>query len=132
MWDREFIQELKTAIKDLLWFSEAEYPFKIFYQRSANNFNQKTLLQHYNYPLETRITIQKFNSFFASVVVTEAWHNESEKAEIKRYQYLMNLMTENLSNIKVYLLGEVEIDVYILGETKHKAIAGITTKTVST
>jgi hypothetical protein len=41
-------------------------------------------------------------------------------------------MTENLTDLKVYLLGEVEIAAYILGTTPHQAIAGITTFIVAT
>ncbi|NJL53455.1 MAG: hypothetical protein HC930_17155 [Hydrococcus sp. SU_1_0] len=43
----------------------------------------------------------------------ETWHNEAEQAEVVKYQNLVNLMTENLTDLKVYLLGEVEIAVYI-------------------
>jgi hypothetical protein len=90
------------------------------------------LMQHYNYPPETKIVIQEFNSFFASATKSETWHNEEEQAEVKKYQALTNFLSANLTDLRVYLLGEIEIDVYILGKTKHKAIAGLTTKIVAT
>ncbi len=130
--DQELIQQLESAIADLLWLSEAEYPFQIFYWQDAANFNQNSLLQDHNYSPELKIAIQEFQSFFASVTEEQQWHNAKEKAEIKRYRTLVKLMTENLTDIRVYLLGEVEIDVYILGETPNKAIAGLTTKIVAT
>lgn len=129
--DRRFIEELKIATKDLLWLSESEYPLKIVYWHNAENFNVNTLLQHYNYPPETKIVVKEFQSFFASAIAQEEWYNEAEKAETKRYQALVNLMRQNLKNIQVYLLGEIEIDVYILGETP-RAIAGLTTKIIAT
>ena len=128
--DHKLVQELETATEDLLWFSESEYPFKVFYWRNAD-FSIEALLQRYNYPPKTKIVVKDWQSFFASAIKQEDWYNETEIAETKRYQNLVNLMTQNLKNIRVYSLGEVEIDVYILGETE-RAIAGLTTKIIAT
>jgi hypothetical protein len=37
-----------------------------------------------------------------------------------------------LKDIKVYLLGDIEIAAYILGTTEHLAIAGLATRIVAT
>lgn len=128
--ERKLVRELETATQNLLWFSESEYPFKVVCW-SDKNFSTDALLQRYNYPPQTKIVVKDYQSFFAKGIKQEDWYNEAEIAETKRYQDLVNLMTQNLQNIRVYLLGEVEIDVYILGETE-KAIAGLTTKIVAT
>jgi Nuclease A inhibitor-like protein len=130
--DQELIEQLELAIKNLLWFSETESSIQVVYWRDADNFNQDALLQQYHYPAETKITIQEFHAFFAVATKQETWHNEAEQAEVLKYQNLVNLMTENLTDLKVYLLGEIEIAVYILGQTQNKAIAGLTTSIVAT
>jgi hypothetical protein len=130
--DRELIKQLELATNDLLWFSEAEYPIQVVYWHDANNFTQDTLLQQYQYPPDTKITMQELHTFFATATKQETWHNEAEQAQVARYQALVNLMAENLKDIKVYLLGDVEIAAYILGTTEHLAIAGLTTKIVAT
>ncbi|MEY2855858.1 MAG: hypothetical protein RLZZ74_167 [Cyanobacteriota bacterium] len=130
--DQELIAQLELATKDLLWFSEAEYPIQVVYWHDANSFTQDTLLQQQQYSPETKITIQEFHSFFAVATKQETWHNEAEQADVVKYQNLVNLMTENLTDLKVYLLGEVEIAAYILGQTQNKAIAGLTTFIVAT
>jgi hypothetical protein len=130
--DQELIEQLELAIENLLWFSETESAIQVVYWRDAENFNQDTLLQQYDYPAETKIAIQEFYAFFSVATKQETWHNEAEQAEVMKYQNLVNLMTENLTDLKVYLLGEVEIAVYILGRTQNKAIAGLTTSIVAT
>jgi hypothetical protein len=130
--DQELIAQLELATKDLLWFSEAEYPIQVVYWHDANSFTQDTLLQQQQYSPETKITIQEFHSFFAVATKQETWHNEAEQADVVKYQNLVNLMTENLTDLKVYLLGEVEIAAYVLGQTQNKAIAGLTTFIVAT
>lgn len=129
--DRELVTQLESASQDLLWSSEAEYPLEVFYWHN-NNFDEHTLLKLRNYPAKTKVAIQEFSSFFDSVTKLQSWHNEAEQLEVKKYQAIANLIAENLTDVRVYLLGEVEIDVYILGKTKHRAIAGLTTKIVQT
>jgi hypothetical protein len=130
--DQELIEQLKLATKDLLWLSETESAIEVVYWGDADNFNQDTLLQQYQHPAETKIAIQEFSAFFAAATKPETWHNEAEQAEVVKYQNLVNLMTENLTDLKVYLLGEIKIAVYILGQTQNKAIAGLTTLIVAT
>ncbi len=130
--DRELIEQLELITTDLLWLSEAEYPMQVVYWQDANNFTQDTLLQQHNYPPDTKIATKEFDAFFAVATKSETWHNEAEQAQVERYQALVNLLAENLTNIKVYLLGEIEIAAYILGTTQHQAIAGITTQIVAT
>jgi hypothetical protein len=130
--DRELIKQLELATKDLLWLSEAEYPIHVVYWHDADNFTQDTLLQQYHYPPDTKIAMQEFAAFFAAATKQETWHNEAEQAQVSRYQALVNLMAENLKDIKVYLLGDIEIAAYILGTTEHLAIAGLATQIVAT
>jgi hypothetical protein len=131
--DQELIEQLKLATKDLLWLSETESAIEVVYWGDADNFNQDTLLQQYQHPAETKkIAIQEFSAFFAAATKPETWHNEAEQAEVVKYQNLVNLMTENLTDLKVYLLGEIKIAVYILGQTQNRAIAGLTTLIVAT
>ena len=129
--DRELIQKLKLAIADLLWMSEAEYPFEIVYWQDIDRLNEATLLQHYDYAPQTKIRTQDIKTFFAAATTEEEWHNEAERTEVKRYQKLASLLSDYLTNVRVYLIGEVEIDVYILGETE-RAIAGLRTKAIAT
>lgn len=130
--DRQLIAQLELVSKDLFWSSEAEYPLDVFYWNKSDNFDEHTLLKLRNYPAETKIAIREFHSFLDSATRSEPWHNEAEQLEVRRYQAIANLIAENLTDVRVYLLGEVEIDVYILGKTRHQAIAGLTTKMVRT
>ncbi|MFM2310895.1 MAG: hypothetical protein RLZZ04_171 [Cyanobacteriota bacterium] len=130
--DQELIAQLELATKDLLWFSEAESPIQVVYWHDAASFTQDTLLQQQQYPPDTKITIQEFHSFFTVATKQETWHNEVEQFQVVKYQNLVSLMTANLTDLKVYLLGEVQIAAYILGTTRNKAIAGLTTSIVAT
>ncbi|NJK56552.1 MAG: nuclease [Pleurocapsa sp. SU_5_0] len=130
--DQELIEQLELATTDLLWFSEAEYPFQVIYWHDAASFTQATLLEEFAFPSDTKTVTKDLAAFFTNAIKQESWHNETEQTQVARYQNLLNLLTENLENSNVYLLGDIEISVYILGTTQHQAIAGLTTKIVAT
>ena len=129
--DGRFIQQLEIAIADLLWLSESESPFWIIYWYDCANSDRQAILQH-QYPDKTKIVVQEFSDFFASATTEQPWHNPEEQEEVKRYQALVNLLSKNLTDLRVYLVGSVEIDAYILGMTNNRAIAGLSTKIVAT
>ncbi|MEM6612796.1 MAG: nuclease A inhibitor family protein [Cyanobacteria bacterium P01_C01_bin.72] len=130
--DVELIHKLQTAIENLLWFSEAEYPWQIYYWHDANIFSENILRQQNGYGTSTKIAVQELNAFFAPATRQEAWHNEAEQIEVRRYLALVDLLKTSLSNLRVYWLGDVEFDIYVVGETSHRAIAGLVTKAVAT
>lgn len=132
--DRELIYQLKQISANLQWLSEAEYPFQVVYWDNIDikNFDGNFLLQQGQYTPETKIEIQQFDSFFAIAIKKEPWHDEKEQAEVLKYQTLVDFMSSNLTDLKVYLLGEVEINAYILGKTSAEAIAGLVTTIVRT
>jgi len=130
--DRLLLQQLQAATHDLFWFSEAEYPWHTYYWQDGAIFSESTLLQQHGYPATTKTAIQELNSFFAIATKPESWHNEIEQAEVRRYQTLVELLRASLNNPRVYLVGEAELDVYVLGETEHQAIAGLITKAIIT
>ncbi len=130
--NKQLVQELTTACEGLLWFSEAEYPWQVIYWHDLKSWNLDTLLEQESIPADTKVEIQDLLTFFNSAITEQEWHNELEKAEVKRYQALINVLNSNSHNIQVYLLGEIEIDVYILGTVNENAIAGLKTKVVAT
>ena len=61
----------------------------------------------------------------------ENWYEDEEKATVKKFQNLVNLLKTNLIDLQVYKIGNREIDVYITGNTPD-GIAGVSTKVIET
>ncbi len=129
--DSELIARLKQASEGLLWLSESDYPFETVYWENVDDINTKLLQVRESTP-ETNIEVRELDKFFSQATAEEDWYNDEEKEECKRYQALVKLLKTHLSNIKVYRVGEVEVNCYILGKTKSGAIAGLSTISVET
>ena len=121
---------LKQATDGLLMFSESEYPFAVFTWESAP-LNESTVLEKTGHSQETPVKVVKVDDFFRNSVTAEDWHEDEEKATVKKFQNLVNILKTNLTDIQVYKIGSKEIDIYIIGNTPD-GIAGVSTKVIET
>ncbi len=74
----------------------------------------------------------RVDDFFAIATQEEDWHDGEERETAKRFQNLVSILKQNLSQLQVYRVGSVEIDVYIIGVTDGGGVAGLSTKLVET
>lgn len=121
---------LKQATNGLLMISESEYPFKVVTWKSTV-LNVTTLLKNAGHPQGTPVKIVEVDDFFKSSVSEEDWHENEEKATVKKFQNLVKILKTNLTNLKVYKIGSKEIQVYIVGNTSN-GIAGVSTTIIET
>ncbi|QLE53673.1 nuclease (plasmid) [Nostoc sp. C057] len=128
----EILDQLRTAANGLLMMSESEYPFEVFLWEDAAPVTPQKVIQQTNHPQDTPIKIVGIDDFFQVATTEEDWHEEEEKATVKRFQALVQTLKENLSNLQVYRLGEIEIDVYVIGQTPSVDSIGLSTKVVET
>ncbi|WP_392530224.1 nuclease A inhibitor family protein [Nostoc sp. C117] len=128
----EILEQLRTAANGLLMMSESEYPFEVFLWEDAAPVTPQKIVQQTNHSQDTPVEIVGVDDFFKVATTPEDWHGEEEKATVKRFQALVQTLKENLSNLQVYRLGEIEIDVYVIGQTPSGDSIGLSTKVVET
>ena len=130
--DDILLQKLTTACEGLEWSSETDFPLQVVHWQDTQNLDIQVLLNRYEYSPDIEVNTKTLESFFVVATAEQSWHGEIEKALIQRYQVLQNLLKSNLQDIQVYLVGEVEIDVYILGKSYSDSVVGLSTKIVET
>ena len=130
--DKKLLAELSQACDALMWLSESDYPWQVVSWRNEDKIDCQTLLQHYEYHPETKVSTKTLDSFFQNATTEQEWHDETEKAEVKRYQNLYSWLKNNLRDIQVFLVGEIEIDVYLLGRANQDKVVGLSTKMIQT
>ncbi|RCJ27276.1 nuclease [Nostoc sp. ATCC 43529] len=129
----QILDQLRTAADGLLMMSESEYPFEAFlWSDVATPTTPQKVVQQTGHSQDTPIKIVGVEDFFQVATTEEDWHEEEEKTTVKRFQTLVQTLKENLSNLQVYRLGEIEIDVYVIGQTPSGDSIGLSTKVVET
>ena len=129
--DQELIDRLSQASDNLLWQSESDYPLETVYIENVTEVKSR-LLQITNCTPETKIKVEELDSFFKRATEEKDWYNEEEMLICQRYRDLAKLLKTHLTDIKVYRVGEIEVNCYIVGKTESGAIAGLSTISVET
>lgn len=130
----QLLEQLKQASENLLFMSESDYPFTVFLwnAQEQNTLSSEKLLQQVGRSLDTPVKLVDLDSFFHNATTFQEWYGREEKETAKKYQALVDKLKHHLTEIKVYRLGNIEIDVYIVGKTPSGDYAGLSTKVVET
>ena len=123
----EIIIQLKQATADLLWLSESDYPFEIVTWAKGIELSSLALFKDAG-----AVESISVNDFFAPALIVEDWYEAEELATVDRYKLLLQTIESNLTQLKVFRLHSVEIDVYIIGKTPDGDVVGLKTTIVET
>ncbi len=126
--------KLKTASDGLEYMSEADYPFEVLGWNSLGQtpLTAELVLQQTGHAPDTPVEVVPLDAFFQNATQEQDWYGSEEKETAQRYRELLETLKTNLSDIQVFRLGTIEIDVYILGKTPEGDYAGLSTKVVET
>jgi hypothetical protein len=129
--DKQLIEELKAATSGLMFMSESDYPFEVFKwgrAKPTQAFIRKLAGRDASTPIET----QTAADFFRAATSEPDWKAGAELAAAKKFQALLRLLEENLSDLKVFRVGTIDIPVYVAGRTPSGTWLGVSTRVVET
>jgi hypothetical protein len=124
------IETLTQASQGLLMPSESDYPFEVFVWEDVELTPEK-ILELTNYPPATSIEQVELDYFFRNVAGEKDWHDKIQKENVAKFQNLVQVIKDNLAEIRVYRIGTIEVNVYIVGKT-NDGVAGLATKVIET
>ena len=124
--------QLQQASEGLLFGSETDAPFELISWSPQGELTPAKLLQLTNHPPDAPLEMLAVDDFFTRATQEEDWHDQKERETVKRFQNLVSVLKQNLSQLQVYRVGSIDIDVYIVGVTSGGGLAGLSTKLVET
>ena len=130
------LQLLDNAASGLLFISESDAPLLPFFWPSDNphltpqHFAQM-LAQLNRNDQNANIETVTLQHFFRNATQEEEWHDAEEAARAQQFRALVKTLEDTLQNVQVFRVGEIAIDVFIIGETEG-GFAGLQTKVVET
>ncbi len=131
--NQALLEVLRKASDGLLYMSEYDYPFEAFlWDNDEPIINNQTILQKTGNSLNTPVEVISLEEFFETAIQEQDWHDEEDKETVHRFQALVETLRNNLSDLKVYRLGTIDIDVYLVGKISEDSYAGLSTKVVET
>jgi hypothetical protein len=128
------VSELEKASEGLLYQSESDYPFKPFLWKGEGKepLTEARLLSLSGQKPDKLVVTTDLEDLFRVATRDQDWHGPREKEGVRRNRDLVKLIEEKLEDVVVFRVGEVEIDIYIVGKTPSGDLAGLSTKAVET
>jgi hypothetical protein len=123
-------ETLTQASQGLFMPSESDYPFEVFVWEDVELTPEK-ILELTNYPPATSIEQVELDYFFRNVAKEKDWHDDIQKENVAKFQNLVQVIKDNLAELRVYRIGTIEVNVYIVGKT-NDGLAGLATKVIET
>jgi hypothetical protein len=126
------VNELQKATDGLIYASESDEPFQAFLWKNGSGSLPQRLLELSGHKHGTRIEEVTLDDFFADLTADQDWYGQTEKETAESYRRLLQTLKTHLFDIRVFRVGQVNIDIYIMGRTSSGDWAGIKTQAVET
>ena len=127
-----FVKQIEEITADLYYISETDALILSFVGRQAQTVSRETILEQTGNAPDSPVDERDFTEFFARLVEIQDWFGEEETKMAEKYLLLKKLLEKNLRNLRVYKIGKVQLDVYVVGLDAENRLMGIKTKAVET
>ena len=127
--DSDMLERLREATTGLLFMSESDYPFEVI---AWDQITPEFLRQQAGAAMNAPIGERSVADFFSVAAGEQEWKGEGELATAKKYQALIKLLNDNLSDVRVYRVGSINMPVYVVGRSASGKAIGVSTRVVET
>ena len=131
--DEEILSELARAAEGLLLLSESDHPLEPFrLEGAAAEPDRARLRELSGSPPDARVEVTTPDAFFAVAAGEQPWKGEAELSTARRFQHLLRVLKAELTDLRVYRVGEINIPAYVLGKSPSGNWLGLSTRVVET
>jgi Nuclease A inhibitor-like protein len=125
-------EQIKTAAAGLWYMSETDAEIFPFTGSKADAVTKEVLLGQIGKAADSPVEERDFADFFTRFTEIKDWFGDEEKATAAKFAALKDLLEKNLKDIKVFKVGHIQLDIYVVGLDTQSNLAGIQTKAVET
>ncbi len=129
---RELFHQIEHACEGLIYISETDAPVLTFAGQPTDAVNADVILQYSGMTAEEPVEEREFAEFFDRLTTIRDWYGEAEKARAQKFLELRKLLKENLSELKVFRIGRIRLDIFVVGINTDGCLVGVSTKAVET
>lgn len=124
---------LARTSNGMLMPSESDYPFTPFTWTNAarRRVTPARVLALTGRVPETAVQVVELGYFFRNLADRQPWHDPQQARDVVRFKRLKRAFERHLSDVRVYRVGTVRIDAYIVGRCGRNLI-GLSTTLIET
>lgn len=127
-------KQVENLCRNLYYISETDSSVQFFKGEKAEAVNSDSVLARIKHDKDSETAIKEvnFKDFFARLTKIEDWFGEEEKEWADKFERIQKLLEKHLVDLKVFKIGQIELDVYVVGLDAEGILSGIRTKAVET
>jgi len=123
------LTRLETLIAGLLFISEADSPLRV--ERLAEASARAAVLAS-GKPTEAPVSEISVDAFLARAVEDLPYHSPTDRVVVARYRALRDFLSDELAQTRVFRVGEIDVDIYAIGQTADGDWVGVATQVIET
>jgi hypothetical protein len=123
---------IEEAAKGLYYMSETDAKVEAFFGGKIGALTKESFLDQIGANENQEVEEREFEKFFERLIKIQDWYGDQERETAKKYEQLRKVMKENLRELKVFRIGRIEIDIYVVGIDSQGNVIGVKTKAVET
>ena len=125
-------KQIQETTADLYYISETDAIVLPFDGQQVQSVSREAILEQTENAPDAPVEERGFTEFFARLIEIQDWFGDEERKTAEKYLLLKKLLEKHLRDLKVYKIGKVQIDIYIVGLDAENKLTGIKTKAVET
>lgn len=129
--DEQLLAELERAAAGLFYMSESDYPFEAVCFENVEKLAPERLRELAGAAEGASVEVRSLEDFFRDARAVELPRGAGT-ARPASFKNLVRLLRENLTDVKVYKVGEINIPVLVLGRSASGRWLGVSTRVVET
>ena len=124
--------KIKEASEGLLYRSESDYPFELVHISAPSAALEQEFISASNKGTDTKVETVTLEYFFRNMVKIYPDAIAEQEMMALKYKNLQDVLQHELQDVTVYRIGEVQVDVFIIGQLPDNSYGGLRTKVVET
>lgn len=126
------LEKIRKASEGLYYISETDAEVLPYTGTKAEAVTKENILRQTGKEIDAPVEERDLAKFFVRLTEIRDWFGDEEKQTAARFAELKKLLEENLKDPKVFKVGRIEIEVYVVGLDEEGNLTGIQTKAVET
>jgi hypothetical protein len=123
---------IKVATKDLLFPSESDEPIDVVEWKAEGKLTTSRLIELGEEDPRVHIKEISVDAFFKNLIESSPDDSPDEQRGSARFRNLLDVLKAHLSDIRVFRVGQIQINYYVVGLTSTGTWTGLVAPSTET
>jgi hypothetical protein len=127
------LDALRDAVEGLVYISETDAPWEAFaWPEAAGSPTAEEVRRLGGHPPDAPAEESDWFEFIEPKTTDEDWHGDAERADVRRYRRLREVVERRMTDVRIVRIGEIEVTTYVVGRAVEGGWAGVRARAVET